>query len=428
MSFVFNCDSFVSHTILREHLRSRREERLVVPHTCLHRGDQHSVLLCTPNIMSTPLAHNADPVADEADKLYTAVAAASVDEDGRRSKVFHQDELLQFAGLDEARALMPLIQHLTSQGLFRTLRLSGKLGWSVRPRGAAAHITSLDREEKLIYEVIEESHTTGLWLKYIKSKTNLAPNTVSKAVQKMEKALLIKGIKSVKAPAQRVYMLYHLVPSEEVTGNSFFDAGDLDESFRDELMNLIVFWVRQQSWKEGKRVKREPTSPILIADDAETGGKKRKRTADIEDTGQRIKHRSSRHDPETEFPTQLIYPAGTHHYPTAEEIHEFLTSTGAIKPTKASSLTVPEIQSCIDVLCWDEKLEKVPNTDDIAWGYRTVRGVTYRQPGTFEEYIDHAGTGLTQAPCGRCPVSDLCHESGPVNPQECVYFTKWLET
>jgi DNA-directed RNA polymerase III, subunit C34 len=34
---------------------------------------------------------------------------------------------------------------------------------------------------------------------------------------------------------------------------------------------------------------------------------------------------------------------------------------------------------------------------------------------------------LTEAPCGRCPVFDLCEEGGPVSPSNCVYFTKWLD-
>ncbi|EPQ51929.1 hypothetical protein GLOTRDRAFT_123048 [Gloeophyllum trabeum ATCC 11539] len=34
--------------------------------------------------------------------------------------------------------------------------------------------------------------------------------------------------------------------------------------------------------------------------------------------------------------------------------------------------------------------------------------------------------GLGQAPCGRCPTFDFCKTGGPVNPQECVYYTEWL--
>lgn len=366
-------------------------------------------------------------IADDAERLYMAVATASVDHEGRRSKSFNQEALLGFAELDNTKELMPLIQHLANQNLFRTLKVAGKLGWSVRPREAAKQIATLDKEEKMIYEVVEEAHTNGVWTKDIKKRLALAQNTITKALTKMEKSRLIKGIKNVKSPAQRTYMLYHLQPSEDVIGNSFYDAGDLDESFRDELMNLIVFHIRGNSWIELKKKshRHEPSSPTLHADDLDSANKKRKRTSDIEDIAQPTKYRSLPFDPERDF-TQLVHKAGTHNYPTADETLEFLRSTQAIKPAKAALLTVQEIQGCIDVLCWDEKLEKVPRRDGLGWGYRTVRGVTYKQPEFVSEYEYHPGTGFTQAPCGRCPVFDLCHEDGPVNPRECVYFEEWL--
>ncbi|CAK4031292.1 DNA-directed RNA polymerase III subunit RPC6 [Lecanosticta acicola] len=368
-------------------------------------------------------------LAVAADKLYVTVANASRDEQsGARSKTFGQEQLMAHAGLESPKELMALVQYLTNENLFRTLRVEKKLVWSARPREAARQISALDRDEKLIYEVIEESHTQGTWARFVKQKTNITPNAVTKALAKMEKSMLIKSIKSVKNPLQKTYMLYHLVPSEDVTGNSFFDAGDLDESFRDELMNLIVFWVRQQSWADGKKTSRRrgPDSPILVAEDADSANKKRKRATDIEELPLGTKRRSLKFDPETDF-TQLIFRAGSHKYPTAEDIHEFVITSDAIKATKGSTLTAQEIKGLLDVLVWDDKLEKVPNSEG-SWGYRTVRGVTFKPPGAmYDEYEEHAGNGLTQAPCGRCPVFDLCHEDSPVNPAECVYFSKWLE-
>ena len=37
------------------------------------------------------------------------------------------------------------------------------------------------------------------------------------------------------------------------------------------------------------------------------------------------------------------------------------------------------------------------------------------------------GNGLTEAPCGRCPVIDLCGKGGAINAASCVYYTEWLE-
>lgn len=387
-----------------------------------------------------------DDVADKADALYQAVSLNSMDEHGARTNHFDQESLLKLGELSTAQDLMPLINFLSRHGLFRTVKLKGKLAWTARPREAAKKIITLDRDEKSIYECIEEAHTDGIWTKDIRRKTQVTATLITKTLGKFEKSNLIRSIKSVKSPIQKTYILAHLTPNEDVTGNSFFDSGDLDESFRDELMNLIVFWVRTQSWAEGgKKKKSRPKAitedaandAIVIEDDGDAaggGGKKRKRDADDDGddpltTHARPKFRSTATtlDPETHH-SQLIYRSGTHTYPTATAIHKFLTSSDAIKPTKAASLTVPEIQGCIDVLIWDDKLERIQNSDGIEWGYRTVRGVTFKPPGaTFD--IEEAGKGnaLTDAPCGRCPVFDVCEEGGPVNAGECVYFDAWLK-
>ena len=36
------------------------------------------------------------------------------------------------------------------------------------------------------------------------------------------------------------------------------------------------------------------------------------------------------------------------------------------------------------------------------------------------------GDGLSQMPCGRCPVADDCRIGGVVNPDDCVYLKEWL--
>ena len=36
------------------------------------------------------------------------------------------------------------------------------------------------------------------------------------------------------------------------------------------------------------------------------------------------------------------------------------------------------------------------------------------------------GNGLSEVPCGRCPVFNLCEVGGPVSAENCVYFEEWL--
>ena len=272
---------------------------------------------------------------------------------------------------------------------------------------------------------------------------------MEKVLNKLQNQKLIKNVKNIKAPMQKTYVLFHLAPSDEITGGSFYDAGDVDDNMIEELSNVIIFHVRQMSWVDSrkKRIKRE-SSPILIRDDGDPaaeeprearesrGRKKRKRDSnnlpepinikDIEDSAPARKHRSHKHTHDAEIEAthdQVPFPAG-HEYPTAASIYDWITSNGIIRAVKAESLTVDEVQKVLNILVWDEKLENING------GYRTVRGVKSKQLGEVDDPEDglarKRGNGFTEMPCGLCPVIDICGTGGPVNAASCVYFERWL--
>ncbi|KAK3676698.1 34-kDa subunit of RNA polymerase III (C) [Recurvomyces mirabilis] len=404
----------------------------------------------------------------ESETLYTDLLAAAQASDEGLKKLFYQPDIkdLADATAKSVDMLLRFIQELVSHCLLRTSRQGGALCWSTRPRAAAENIRALATNERTLYEYVEDSHTKGIWLRELKKRSGIEEKKVERAMAKLESARLVKLIKNIRAPAQKTYMLAHLVPSDDVTGGSFFDAGDLDESLIEEVGNLIVFHVRSQSWEERKVYSKRPPraeSPIYInghggGGEAEVGSK-RKRSPDIEDMAaphhqKPSKHRSHRRrsspDPEPYTLQQIPHPASPPYpYPSTETIHTWLTTTSAIRQSKAQQLTLAEIQGVIDVLVWDDKLER------IAGGYRTVRGVEFRPPGFggavgsgggWGGYGDgdgddegegedegeglgatRNGNGLTQVPCGRCPVLELCGVGGgQVNAGSCVYFREWL--
>ncbi|KYG42379.1 hypothetical protein M433DRAFT_157966 [Acidomyces richmondensis BFW] len=374
------------------------------------------------------MAVTAPKLSSESEGLYDKMLRAAEESPEGLKKVFFQNDLQTLA--DEAaktvQQLMVLIQELTNHHLVRAFRLDRALCWSTRSRSAASAIRVLGQQELLVYTAVEESHMKGIWMRELKKKTGLQKEC-EKSVHKLEAAKLIKAVKNTKYPAQKTFMLFHLVPSDDITGGTFFDDGDLDEGLIDGLSNLIVFHVRQQSWVDAKmrRLKRSE-SPVETGGTESSTSKKRKRhTNDIEDLTAigRSNHRSRHHDSDADvIATQLPYQAYTRNYPTTEAIHKFIAESDAIRGAKASQLTVSDIQSIIDVLVWDEKLEKVGD------GYRTVRGVKFRHPNSAEDEDDNeiGRNGLTQAPCGRCPVFDLCTEGGPINPGTCVYWQDWI--
>lgn len=74
-------------------------------------------------------------------------------------------------------------------------------------------------------------------------------------------------------------------------------------------------------------------------------------------------------------------------------------------------LTPEDITSILNTLIYDGKVEKISKAD-----------LEYYLAA--EPMLDT--TGLTQVPCGVCPVSKDCSERGVVNPGSCVYINNWL--
>ncbi|QIW98422.1 hypothetical protein AMS68_003940 [Peltaster fructicola] len=403
----------------------------------------------------------------EADELYVKcmeVAATTADPSARE---FTQVELEALTAWS-SEVLLRLITELTDHLLMRSFKVSNQIHWCCRSKDLAASLSTLSEQERIVFGHIEDSNIVGVWVKRIKAITQIPPNEVQKAVGKLERMGLVKGIRSVNNLAQRLYMLAHLAPSEKVTGGSFYDNGVLDESMVEEMRNLIVFHVRTRSWIDARRKARQGSSTIDLEDDEhhdtsqsrkrkravesiEPGsesvngkhknevflddsdsedqaarqqiatGKKRKLDAgDIEDGGMPSKSRR-REEART---YQLAYPHGYTNYPTVRSILEFLQGCEALRESKRQTLTVEEVQCLLNVLVWDDKLEKIRN------GYRTVRGVEFSQPGAseFEPQNNLAGNGLTEVPCGRCQLFDLCQEGTKVSADSCVYYAEWIST
>ena len=398
-------------------------------------------------------------VSKECEALYDRckeLVAAS--EDGW-SKTFTQNELLELCdsgpleNITAATGLLPLVVNLTANKLFLTVRApGGASNWSLRRESIAKTLRGLTRDECMVYEIIENTYMSGIWIKNIKKRSGINDGkSMEKLIAKLVRLSLIKTVKNVKAPAQKTYMLFNLAPSDDVTGGSFYDQGDLDESLVDQLSNVIVFHVRMASWVERRRkkikIEEKDDGDFAEVDQPDTiksKGRKRKRdsaaaeaqTTDIEDLIQPRKHRSYKHthDPETEpdmnNSTWLLHPAGEHEYPTAKSVHEWIIGNTFLADEKARTVSVDEIQNIVNVLVWDGKLEECGN------GYRTVRGVQPFDPGKKksgdEDDVEEVGreekrsNGLTEMPCGRCPVLHDCAPGALISPASCVYFEEWL--
>jgi DNA-directed RNA polymerase III subunit RPC6 len=286
-------------------------------------------------------------------------------------------------------------------------------------------------EAVMIYRVIENSGEMGTWKRTLTMRTNLHENTVTKSLKELCTRGLIKEIRSAKHPTRRIYMLYDVKPSKENTGGTFFVDGEMDSGLVEAVGNWIVNHLHAMTWaeQEGHPKRRE--------DQHQGHGLKRKRgeertaTMAIEEAVDGDRPLFKR--PERNGNVLIAYPANHKEYPTAAVLKDGANAAGFLKNIE---LTENDISQLLQKLEFDGLVERMRDEfGQITDTYRSVRKSwsTKNGPefwyGPIEPDFDGygPGNGLTQSPCGRCPVFKQCRPGGAVSPETCVYMDDWLK-
>ena len=64
-------------------------------------------------------------------------------------------------------------------------------------------------------------HPAGIWTKDLRKRTGLSQPIVARAIKTLESRQLIKAVKSVNYANRKYYMLFHMEPSQQVTGGAW---------------------------------------------------------------------------------------------------------------------------------------------------------------------------------------------------------------
>ncbi len=277
--------------------------------------------------------------------------------------------------VDTARR-MKALQRLLSQGKLDVLRSSSKQGsasillYRLKSNSSASSITKgFEREERLVYQIIEDSGNKGIWTRDIRIKSNLSQTDVSKILKKLESKQLIKPVKSVQASKKRVYMLFDLTPDETLTGGAWYSDQEFESEFVEVLNQHCLKFLQQKAFKA----------------------------------------RASHSDPISQASASLC---------STKEVCKYITELGISKV----KLTVDDIRMILDTLIYDGKAEvqimlsqqdRGGEGSDLQRLYRVTRAVLQ-------------DTGFSRIPCGVCPVINQCCDGGAVSPATCVYMKEWL--
>lgn len=101
-------------------------------------------------------------------------------------------------------------------------------------------LKSLGAEDLYILQLIREVGSKGMWNAEIKNKTGIPTAHINKSLKNLEKAGLIKWVKSVQAKNRKVWLLSELEPSTEITGGFLMSNSEFDK----ELFKLLQHHTR----------------------------------------------------------------------------------------------------------------------------------------------------------------------------------------
>ena len=352
--------------------------------------------------------------------------------------VFSQADLMATSMIPakDPTILHAVTQALTRSGHLRLMQRAGSACWRCVPLNLATVQAALDPDASLVYSHIESAGREGVWSNQLNRRTNFHKVVMDKCIKVLEQRRLIKAVPNFRHPNRKTYMLWGLQPAEDVTGGPFYNDGDLDEEFVRQMSLYIERWIIGRSWyfpphssstqergkkprQDGKLPKSEaqPTKTTVTkeeAEDARDNAMEKSAPAAVGQGRSRSKH-------------MRPFPTNYGGYPSVTEI------TNALNDVKISTTTmkIADTQILVDILIWDGRIERLKQRGGKGRVREVYRAV--RHPIVEQDDVDTtvegvaAGTGLTEAPCGRCPVFDICEEGGLVSARTCPYFQEWLD-
>lgn len=209
---------------------------------------------------------------------------------------------------------------------------------------------------------------------------------------------------SVKFPNRKMYLLKHLKPSEDIAGGPWQSEGDFDIALIDTVSGIVATFVEKETcikvpgnWND---YAIEDRSAAIAQKKAQV-----QRVRDIEEAPAVQPHRPSR-DPNI---SRLVHKNNPQ-YPTAASVADWLNSKEILR---GKFVREDDMEQLLEMMVLDGRLEKISGTN-----YRTV--LTVAETKVYNGFVD--------APCGNCPVFDLCGDEGEISARTCLYFAQWLDT
>lgn len=266
--------------------------------------------------------------------------------------------------------LVSAINRLTSQNKMAILaKGKNQLIYKLVGAKATSQLKSLSIEQQEVFKIISAAGTKGIWSREIRAACGINQSVMNGALKQLEGRKLIKAVKSVNTPKQKIYMLYDVEPDASVTGGAWYCDQEFESEFV-EVLNKQCYSFLQECRNAAEKKGEDP-----------------------------ITCRNSS-------------------YKSTKEIAKY------INDLKVSRVQLEEenIEDILNTLIADGKIEKKVVVDSsCSTGrentvnlYRAVPPIVLNSP-------------LMRMPCGVCHVYKDCREGSLVSPSTCIYMKEWFD-
>ncbi|KAF2795215.1 DNA-directed RNA polymeras-like protein III subunit Rpc34 [Melanomma pulvis-pyrius CBS 109.77] len=316
--------------------------------------------------------------------------------------VFFQRELSNMQVANTMTELTSLLQELCDRHLMKLMTFDNEPCWKLRSKTEAEKMRRLTPDERLLYHHIDQVQSEGIWSKALRARTNVTQQVLTKCLKSLESKDLVKSVMSVKFPNRKMYLLKHLRPSEDIAGGPWQSDGEFDSGLIAIISGLVAQHVEQETCI---RVPGNWNNYVPEDRTAAIAQKKAQVQAvpDIED----VLPTKSFRPPKSGNTSRLVHRHKPK-YPTAASISTWITDKQVLRDKEVRE---DDMEQLLEMMVLDGRLEKISGNN-----YRTT--LTTTDEPVFNGFVD--------APCGTCPVFDLCGDEGDICARTCVYFDEWL--
>ncbi|KAF2644409.1 RNA polymerase Rpc34 [Massarina eburnea CBS 473.64] len=332
------------------------------------------------------------------DELYEQCASRDA------GTIFFQRDLSGMQVAESVEELLALVNSLCSQQLMKMMVFDNEPCWKVRPRREAEKLRTLTADEGMVYTHIDLAQAEGVWSKALRAKTNFTQAVLTKCLKALESKDLVQSVMSVKHPNRKMYLLKTLKPSEDIAGGLWQSNGDFDMGMIDEISQIIARKI------EVDTCIRVPASWNNYApeDRGAAIAQKKAQVMGVRDIEEAPAVRPYR--PPVHAGSARLVHKDKPHYATSSSMAAWLNAAEVLKGRVARD---EDMEQLLEMMVLDGRLEKVS-----AINYRTALNMSDAK--VYNGFVD--------APCGTCPVFDLCADEGAISARACVYFGEWLGT